>query len=77
MAIFVLARDLHFRLMPIFHAAFIETNPIPLKLHEFCGFPAGKCRLPLCDLSPGNISKVEQTLKEYFESNQLEALTQK
>src|SRR3989338_2337331 len=47
------AKKLHYELLPIFRAAFIETNPMPIKAAmSICGMPAGKCRLPLCDLQP-------------------------
>ncbi|MBA3815376.1 MAG: 4-hydroxy-tetrahydrodipicolinate synthase [Parachlamydiaceae bacterium] len=67
---FALARDLHYRLMPLFKAAFIETNPIPIKAAmNLCGFPAGECRLPLCALSVENMSELQLTLSSnlYFD----------
>jgi 4-hydroxy-tetrahydrodipicolinate synthase len=58
------ARRLHYQLMPIFQGAFIETNPIPIKsamnLH---GLPAGGCRLPLCEMMPENLNKLQNILK--------------
>lgn len=48
---FECAREWHYRLLPLFKAAFIETNPIPIKAAlALCGMPAGPCRLPLCEL---------------------------
>ena len=61
------AREIHFRLWPLFHVLFIETNPIPAKTglammkrirEEF--------RLPLCPMSDGNrkaLAKVIADLK--------------
>lgn len=60
------ARAIYFYLMPFIKAAFIETNPIPIKaamMHY--GLPAGHCRLPLCPLSPENALKLEQVIRQY------------
>jgi len=60
------ARKRHFELMPLFKAAFIETNPAPLKhAMELWGMPAGKCRLPLCELTEENANKLETVLGLY------------
>jgi 4-hydroxy-tetrahydrodipicolinate synthase len=61
-----LARQLHYKLLPLFRGAFIETNPIPIKaMMNACGMAAGPCRLPLCELLPENQRKVEELVKEY------------
>lgn len=53
------ARELHYRLLPAFRAAFIETNPVPLKAAmNMKGMPAGSLRLPMCPLMPENEDKV-------------------
>lgn len=53
------ARELHYRLLPAFRAAFIETNPVPLKAAmNMKGLPAGSLRLPMCSLLPENEEKV-------------------
>lgn len=45
------ARKLHYTLLPAFKAAFIETNPVPIKAAmNMKGLPAGSLRLPLCNL---------------------------
>ena len=45
------ARELHFRLEPLFRDLFIDTNPIPVKKAvELRGMAAGPVRLPLDDL---------------------------
>ena len=50
-----------FSAWPFFKAAFLETNPIPIKAAmQSCGMPVGKCRLPLCDLTPENQLKIQQ-----------------
>lgn len=65
-----LARDLHYKLMPLFRVAFIETNPIPIKAAlNFCGFPAGDCRLPLCELTHENKILLQKELKIFFEES--------
>jgi 4-hydroxy-tetrahydrodipicolinate synthase len=59
------ARTLHFELAPFIHAAFIETNPIPIKYAlSLAGLPAGPCRLPLGELSPQSKQIVEAAWKE-------------
>jgi 4-hydroxy-tetrahydrodipicolinate synthase len=45
-------RRLHYELLPLVKAAFIETNPIPIKAAMgWAGLPAGPARLPLGPLS--------------------------
>lgn len=57
----VKARDIHFELMPLFKALFIETNPGPAKAAmNLLGKPAGKPRLPLVEVE----SETEQKLRE-------------
>lgn len=58
------ARHWHYRLLPLFQAAFLETNPAPIKAAmAHCGMAAGPCRLPLTDLLPENWAKLERVLK--------------
>lgn len=58
------ARSIHDKLIPLFKAAFIETNPIPIKAAMIeCGMAAGPCRLPLCDLAPANLEKLREAIK--------------
>jgi 4-hydroxy-tetrahydrodipicolinate synthase len=60
------ARQLHYHLLPLFRAAFVETNPIPIKAAmNICGFQVGECRLPLCALT----SESEQHLRETLDSH--------
>lgn len=59
------ARKMHFEWLPLFKAAFIETNPIPIKaLMEICGMPAGSCRLPLYQMAEENLNKLRHQLKK-------------
>lgn len=47
-------------------AMFIETNPIPIKTAmNVMGMGAGKLRLPLCDMSQGNLEILKKELKNY------------
>ncbi len=62
------ARNLHYRLLPVFKAAFIETNPIPIKAAmNLAGMAAGPVRMPLCEMQPQNLEKLEAVLKNYEE----------
>jgi 4-hydroxy-tetrahydrodipicolinate synthase len=55
---FEAARRLHYELLPFFKAAFVETNPVPIKAAmTWAGLPAGPARLPLGSLS-GNSEAV-------------------
>lgn len=66
-----LARELHFRLLPLFKAAFVEPNPTPIKaLMNIAGFPAGHCRLPLSPLTQENLSYLKCIVKDYLPSPQ-------
>lgn len=62
---FVRARQIHFRMLPLMRALFVETNPIPVK--QACAF-MGKCtnelRMPLTPMSPGPAEKLRGVMKE-------------
>jgi 4-hydroxy-tetrahydrodipicolinate synthase len=58
------ARKIHFELLPLIKAAFIETNPIPIKqAMRWAGLPAGPARLPLGKLD----SKSEAPIRAAME----------
>jgi 4-hydroxy-tetrahydrodipicolinate synthase len=60
------AKELHYHLLPLFKAVFIETNPIPIKtMMNLVGMKAGSCRLPLCNMQPHNLEKVKKILSRY------------
>ncbi|OIO38446.1 MAG: 4-hydroxy-tetrahydrodipicolinate synthase [Candidatus Omnitrophica bacterium CG1_02_49_10] len=60
------AKSLHFKLLPICKAMFIETNPIPVKTAmKLMGRSNGRFRLPLCEMSDSNVPKLKDALKEY------------
>jgi|SRR5579863_7152556 len=59
------ARELHFRMLPLTRALFVETNPIPVK--QACAF-MGKCtnemRMPLTPMSAGPAERLRGVMKE-------------
>jgi len=60
------ALAIHRQLADLNRILFIETNPIPIKTAmNMMGFEMGSFRLPLCDLSPQNRKKLEETLRRY------------
>lgn len=60
------AQRLHYRMFGLFHALFLETNPIPVKTAlALMGRCTAEFRLPLCPLSSENLEKLKQALKEY------------
>ena len=57
------ARKLHFQLLPLIHANFIETNPIPVKAAlAMMGMIEEIYRLPMCPMKPENRAKLEKAL---------------
>lgn len=60
------AQSLHYKLLPLVKAMFIETNPIPVKtamgLLKLC---EPDLRLPMCAMSPENAEKLKKALKDY------------
>lgn len=46
------ARDLYYKLLPVFHAAFVDGNPTSIKYAmNLKGLPAGALRLPLVEVT--------------------------
>ncbi len=59
------SRNLHYELMPLFKALFIETNPGPAKAAmELLGRAAGKPRLPLVGAQPETREKLREVLAD-------------
>jgi len=60
------ARELHYRMLDLVKAMFIETNPIPVKtamgLMKLC---SPDLRLPMCEMLPENKDKLVKAMKEY------------
>lgn len=60
------SRELFLKYMLLIKTLFIEVNPIPVKTAmNLMGFNVGKFRMPLCEMVPENLSKLEDVLKSY------------
>jgi 4-hydroxy-tetrahydrodipicolinate synthase len=62
---FARARELHFTMLPLMRALFVETNPIPIK--QACAF-MGKCsnemRMPLLPMTAAPAERLRSVMKE-------------
>jgi 4-hydroxy-tetrahydrodipicolinate synthase len=59
------ARSLHYALLPLFKAIFVETNPIPIKAAlAMKGLIEETYRLPMCEMKPANRDKLGKTLAD-------------
>ncbi len=60
------ARELHYRLLPLHRAMFLETNPVPVKTAlAMMGRIAEELRLPLVPMAERNREKLYKTLNDY------------
>jgi 4-hydroxy-tetrahydrodipicolinate synthase len=60
------AQELHFTMLPLIKAMFIETNPIPVKTAMgLLGMCAPDLRLPMCPMAPDTKEKVAAALRAY------------
>ena len=60
------ARELHYRLFPMARAAFLETNPIPIKeAMAMAGMLEPEFRLPMCRMSDTNRDTLRGILRQY------------
>ncbi|EWM54896.1 4-hydroxy-tetrahydrodipicolinate synthase [Ruminococcus flavefaciens] len=60
---FAEAMKLQIRYLELINDLFIEVNPIPVKeAMNMLGWKAGKCRLPLCDLTPEHREKLRASM---------------
>ncbi|WP_288760010.1 4-hydroxy-tetrahydrodipicolinate synthase [uncultured Veillonella sp.] len=58
------AREIHARLLPIFDAMFVTTNPIPVKYAvRRLGLPAGPFHLPMCEPSEEEAAVIDAALE--------------
>jgi 4-hydroxy-tetrahydrodipicolinate synthase len=58
------ARKIHYEILPFTKAAFVETNPVPIKqAMSWAGLPSGPARLPLGKLSEAS----EAALRKAFD----------
>lgn len=59
------ARKAHYRLLPLFRALFVDTNPIPVKYAlSRLGRMEEAYRLPLCSMEDGLKARVDQVLRD-------------
>lgn len=57
------AREIHFKLLPLFSALFCDTNPAPLKAAlRMLGLPGGPLRLPLAEPDDQTVQRVREAL---------------
>jgi len=60
------ARELHFHLLPMNEALFLETNPVPVKtVLGLMGKIDPEVRLPLAPMSPENLDRLRQVMAAY------------
>ncbi len=60
------ARELHYKLFPLARAAFLETNPIPIKeAMAMAGMVEPEFRLPMCRMGDANREKLRAILTTY------------
>jgi 4-hydroxy-tetrahydrodipicolinate synthase len=60
------ARELHYKLFPLARAAFLETNPIPIKeAMAMAGILEPEFRLPMCRMGDANREKLRAILTTY------------
>jgi 4-hydroxy-tetrahydrodipicolinate synthase len=60
------AQELHYKLLPLIKAAFIETNPIPVKTAMgLLGMCSADLRLPMSEMSADNLEKLKKALRDY------------
>jgi 4-hydroxy-tetrahydrodipicolinate synthase len=58
-------RELHYALLPLFRALFVETNPIPVKTAaSILGLCSDEMRLPMVPLSGENLAMLQQVMDE-------------
>lgn len=60
---YLTAAKIQCQYLPLIDALFSEVNPIPVKaaMREI-GYDCGKCRLPLCDMTVENLTKLKKFL---------------
>ena len=59
------AQELHYEMIDVIDALFIESNPVPAKTAmNIMGLPAGPLRAPLTDMKDENVEILKNALKE-------------
>ena len=62
---FAKAREIHYRILPLMNANFIESNPIPVKaVLAMMGMMGENYRLPLVPMTPGNRSQIQKIAED-------------
>ncbi|MCX5665779.1 MAG: 4-hydroxy-tetrahydrodipicolinate synthase [Candidatus Omnitrophica bacterium] len=60
------AQELHYKMLDLIKAMFVETNPIPVKTAmALMKMIDPQIRLPLCEMMPENKEKLVKALKDY------------
>lgn len=60
------ARRLHYKMLPLVKAMFVETNPIPVKTAaSMIGICGPELRLPMCEMEEANKSKLEKVIRDF------------
>ena len=60
------AESMHYKLLPLVKAIFIETSHVPVKTAMgLIGFCEPDLRLPMCTMLPENLEKLKKALKDY------------
>lgn len=60
------ARRLHYKMLPLIKAVFLETNPIPVKTAMgLMGMCEPDLRLPMSTMTDENLAKLKKALQEY------------
>lgn len=60
------ARKMHYKLLPLVKAMFVETNPIPVKTAMgLLGMIESGLRLPMCAMKEENAVKLTKALRDY------------
>lgn len=59
------AMELHYEMVELIRALFIETNPVPVKTAmNLMGLPSGPLRQPLAEMKPENLEVLKKALKD-------------
>lgn len=62
---FTRAQELHYEMVNVIKALFIESNPVPAKTAmNIMGLPSGPLRAPLTEMKEENIEILKNALKE-------------
>ncbi len=70
------AAEMHIKLLPLFEAMFINTNPIPVKeMLNQLAVGVGSCRLPLIEATPREKEKIAICLEHYKDSGLLDDMS--